>query len=115
VTNAATGRCSCSLPDTMSGEKMLISAPATQITATPATVHAIRETVGHRGAPIVCIHRSFAVCDPLRVLSTRPVRSRALLIIWMNDSSGSLERTSPCTHVSYAQIADCEPCVRGDL
>jgi hypothetical protein len=43
VTNAATGKCSCSLPETMSGAKVLIRATATQIPAMPAAVHAIQE------------------------------------------------------------------------
>ena len=43
VVNAAMGRCSCSLPDTRSGAKMLISATAIQIPTRPPALHAIHE------------------------------------------------------------------------
>jgi hypothetical protein len=43
VPNAATGMCSCSLPEIMSGARMLITTTATQIPAMPAAVHAIQE------------------------------------------------------------------------
>lgn len=44
VLNAATGRCWCSLPDTRSGEKTLISTTAAQIEAIVAMVHAVHES-----------------------------------------------------------------------
>ena len=43
VVKAATGRCSCSLPDTMSGARTLINTTAVQIPASPPTLHTIQE------------------------------------------------------------------------
>jgi hypothetical protein len=40
---AAMGMCSCSLPVTMSGARVLISTTATQIPAMPAADHAIHD------------------------------------------------------------------------
>jgi hypothetical protein len=43
VVKAAMGRCSCSLPDTRSGARTLISTTAVQIPARPLTLHTIQE------------------------------------------------------------------------
>jgi hypothetical protein len=43
VVKAAMGRCSCSLPETRSGARTLISTTAVQIPARPPTLHASHE------------------------------------------------------------------------
>jgi hypothetical protein len=56
---AATGRCSCSEPDTRSGEKRLISRTATQIPPIPIAVHNIHDRSAVATRPSWGTGRSF--------------------------------------------------------
>ena len=90
--NAATGRCSCSEPETRSGAKMLISRTATQIPPIPIAVHGIQ--------------------DKSAVAARRPSRVAWAFgsdIILVTQTSRRARSRPPCPHGPHRALAHRRP------